>query len=82
MSGCCVTAFTGAFSGRKSSNRYGAHFEPQRRRVAENFLFDRGWLNKSETIARGVLRPRDPSKDYGKFLLKEHDQAAPHGQSR
>jgi len=49
---------------------------------AENFLFDRGWLNKSETIARGVLRPCDPSNDYGKFLLKEHDQAAPHGQSR
>jgi len=53
-------AFTGAFSGWKSSNRYG-NFEPQRRRGAENFLFDRGWLNKSETIARGVLRPRDPS---------------------
>ena len=74
-------AFTGAFSGWKSSNRYGS-FEPQRRGGAENFLFDRGWLNKSETIARGVLRPRDPSNEYGKFLLKEHDQAAPHGQSR
>ncbi len=74
-------AFTGAFSGWKSSSRYG-NFQPQRRGDAENFLFDRGWLNKSETIARGVLRPRDPSKDYGKFLLKEHDQAAPHGQSR